>query len=83
MISVDKVLHFAVCFMIAAVEAMIMRASDVSVAWCSLAGFAAAMLIGVGKEVYDYYVRKTGFDKNDLLADASGALLAALFCLGL
>lgn len=34
-------------------------------------------------KIYGFYVRKTGFDKQYLMADAVGAVLTSLFVLGM
>lgn len=77
-IGVDKVLHLVVSFLITAVLAMLVKHFEPNVPNLNCAAFAAivAFCIGVGKEVYDLFVRKTTFNGKDLLADAVGCLLA-------
>lgn len=84
MIKTDKVLHFVACFCIVAVVALLCYGvfgfnKVVSI----LVALGTSLLTGVAKEVYDFYVRKTGFDKQDLMVDAIGAVLASLFTLGM
>lgn len=82
MLKVDKVLHFVACFLICAVTALVLYGvAEWPKALCVLSGVAASLGAGVLKEVFDKYVRKTGFDKSDLMADAIGAGLAGLFTL--
>lgn len=82
MLKVDKVLHFVACFVICAVVALVSYGvSEWPKEVSCLTGLVAAMGVGVLKEVFDKYVRKTGFDKSDLMADAIGAGLAFLFTL--
>lgn len=84
MIKTDKVLHFVACFVIAAFVALLgFGVLELSKAVSILLGLVVSLAAGVAKEVYDKYVRKTGFDKQDLLADAAGAVLASLFALGM
>lgn len=84
MIKADKVLHFVACFVIAAfVTLLTFGVFGFSKPLAIVSGLGVSLLTGVGKEVFDYYIRKTGFDKFDLLADAVGAVLASLFALGM
>lgn len=84
MIKTDKLLHFVVCFIIAALGALLGFGVFGLGKWVAiLCGFGLSFLVGVGKEVFDKYVRKTGFDKQDLLADAAGAMMASLFAIGM
>lgn len=84
MIKTDKVLHFVACFVIAAFGALLSFGVLGLEKWAAiLCGLGVSLLVGVAKETYDYYFRKTGFDKQDLLADATGAVLASLFALGM
>lgn len=84
MIKTDKILHFAICFCITGIVALLCYgAFELSKATSILAGFGVSLVIGIAKEAYDYYISKTGFDKQDILADVSGAVLASLFTLGM
>ena len=64
----DKTKHFIVCFIVAFVCGWTLGPS---------AGFALAMAIGIGKEIYD---RSRGgiFDILDIRADALGAMTATI-----
>lgn len=46
-----------------------------------LAGFALAVLIGFGKELYDEAQEGNTFDWHDLLADVAGAAAGAVMIL--
>lgn len=83
-LKTDKVLHFAASFVITALAALLLfgvaglpKAAAIAIA------LAIAAVAGVGKELFDKYVRKTGFDKQDLMADGIGAVLAAICALGM
>ena len=65
----DKMLHFLCGFLCALV---------VSAFSTPYYGFASAVLIGVAKEVYDFF-KYGAFDKKDLFATLLGGLLAALY----
>ena len=60
----DKILHFAVCLVLAAAITIIRG-------W--LPAFLIVMLIGLAKEIYDE-AHYQGFDWKDLVADAAGTL---------
>lgn len=80
----DKVLHFVCSFVIVAlVDLTLYGVADLSKVVSIVCALAVAFLCGVGKEIFDKYVRKTGFNKQDLMADAIGAVLAALFTIGM
>lgn len=73
----DKILHFlaceTICFAVV-ILGLIIGLGD----YCIAAGVIVALLAGIGKEIYD---RKKGgvFDFNDILADAAGILVGAVF----
>jgi len=48
------------------------------VAWSINFGIAMAILVGVVKEFYDLYIKKSKFSIGDLVADAVGIVLAYL-----
>lgn len=79
-LQIDKYIHGAVCFSLVAVAALLCHGvfGIGSKAACGLIGVVVAMLIGVGKETYDYYFRKTGFSLGDLAADGVGAVVGFL-----
>lgn len=68
-ISNDKMLHFLCGFLCALV---------VSAFSTPYLGFASAVLIGVAKEVYDFF-KDGAFDSKDLLATLIGGSMAALY----
>ena len=49
--------------------------------WSVNFGIAIAVIVGVVKELYDLYVKKSKFSIGDLLADILGIILAGLFLL--
>lgn len=77
--GLDKALHFGVCFLIVAVVALICYGVlDMPKMASSLAGVCVGVVLGFGKEVFDKYVRLTGFDWSDIVADVCGVVLAFL-----
>jgi uncharacterized protein YfiM (DUF2279 family) len=48
------------------------------VAWSVNFGVACAILVGVAKEFYDLYVKKSKFSIADLIADGLGIAIAFL-----
>jgi uncharacterized protein YfiM (DUF2279 family) len=46
--------------------------------WSVNFGIAMAIIIGVAKEFYDLYVKKSKFSVGDLVADAIGIIVAYL-----
>lgn len=80
----DKVLHFAASFIIVALVALTLYGvADLPKVMSIVCALGVAFICGVGKELYDKFIRKTGFDTSDLIADAIGAVLAALFTIGM
>ena len=68
----DKILHFAVCFILAALTALI--TSNIIIGWSS------AFIAGLAKELYDRYSYGL-FDIKDLIADVLGATCGILILL--
>ena len=52
------------------------------VAWSINFGIAMAILVGVAKEFFDLYVKKSKFSVGDILADVAG-IVAAMGVFGL
>ena len=48
------------------------------IAWSVNFGIACSVLVGVVKEFYDLYIKKSKFSIADLVADAVGIVLAYL-----
>jgi uncharacterized protein YfiM (DUF2279 family) len=48
------------------------------VAWSINFGIACAILVGVAKEFFDLYIKKSKFSIGDLVADGAGILIAIL-----
>lgn len=69
----DKYIHYNVCLVIACV---IMRVLPLPTWLRFVIAVSATILIGVAKEVYDYFDYGL-FDCKDLLADCAGAVTGA------
>lgn len=65
----DKIIHFIVCFVLAAFTALI--TNSIIIGWLS------AVVVGVAKELYDRYSYGV-FDIYDLIADVLGATCGIL-----
>lgn len=74
-IGTDKLLHFNVCLFVAYLSARLLPCCTVE---RMLVGFAFAVLIGVGKELYDEGQEGNTFDWGDLLSDVAGAAVGAM-----
>ena len=75
----DKVYHFFCCYtamLTFTVIAIIKWESPV--AWSVNFGIAMAILVGVVKEFYDLYIKKSKFSVADLVADGFGIIIAIL-----
>lgn len=68
-IAKDKKLHFIICAGIALLVGLIFKSV--------IAGAFIAYFIGMLKELYDVFVKKSNWDKLDLLADLLGAATGA------
>ena len=77
-IGTDKLLHFNACLFVAYLTARLLPCNSVE---RMLAGFAFAVLIGFGKELYDEGNEGNTFDWHDLLADVAGAAVGAMMIL--
>ncbi|WP_163309133.1 hypothetical protein [Dysgonomonas sp. 521] len=60
--NIDKVLHFIVGLLLA------------QLAYLCVWFIVLPLLIGIAKELYDKYVRKTGFNWLDIVATALGCM---------
>lgn len=78
----DKVIHAAVSFLLTAILALVIKAtnSEASNLVCGAFAGIVVMCIGAAKEVYDKFTGGCA-DPKDLLADAGGCLVAMLFSL--
>lgn len=77
-IGTDKLLHFDACLFVAYLTARLLPCCMVE---RMLAGFAFAVLIGFGKELYDEAQEGNTFDWHDLLADVAGAAVGVMMIL--
>jgi VanZ family protein len=78
----DKLYHF-ICSYTAMLTftALAIIKFGAPVQWSINFGIACAVLVGVVKEFYDLYIKKSKFSIADLVADAIGILLAAAILL--
>lgn len=66
----DKIKHTAINYIIVVA---------LSLLWCTIGAILAAVIVSVGKEIYDKYkTNATGFDLRDLIADGVGIVLGVL-----
>ena len=75
----DKVYHFFCSYtaMLTFTSIAIIKWES-PVAWSINFGIAMAILVGVAKEFYDLYVKKSKFSIGDLIADVVGVIIAYL-----
>jgi len=75
----DKIYHFFCSYtaMLTFTSIAIIKWES-PVAWSINFGIAMAILVGVVKEFYDLYIKKSKFSIGDLVADAVGIVLAYL-----
>ena len=75
----DKVYHFFCSYTaMLTFTALAIIKWESPVAWSINFGVAMAILVGVIKEFYDLYVKKSKFSIGDLIADGVGILTAIL-----
>ena len=66
----DKIKHTAINYIIVVA---------LSLLWCTIGAILTAVVVSVGKEIYDKYkTNATGFDLRDLIADGVGIVLGVL-----
>lgn len=78
----DKVYHFFCSYtaMLTFTTVAIIK-FDAPIQWSVNFGIAMAVIVGVVKELYDLYIKKSKFSVADLFADAVGIIVAGLFLL--
>jgi len=75
----DKVKHFFCSYTaMLTFTAIAIIKWESPVAWSITFGIAMAILVGVIKEFYDLYIKKSKFSVADLVADAVGIIIAYL-----
>lgn len=81
-ITLDKVLHFVITFIIAAVLTFAVKGAEITQPGilCGVYAAIVTMCIAIGKEVYDSF-HGTSFDWMDILADFLGAILVVILAL--
>ena len=79
-VTKDKVIHFAVCFLIT----LCVFFFGMTFGYAAL-GFGIAVALGFGKELFDKYIKKTYFDWGDIVFDiwggCVGVIVSALVCI--
>ena len=75
----DKVYHFLCCYtaMLTFTTVAIIKWES-PITWSINFGIACAVLVGVIKEFYDLYIKKSKFSVADLVADGAGISIAFL-----
>ena len=75
----DKVYHFFCSYtaMLTFTSIAIIK-HGAPIGWSINFGIAMAILVGVVKEFYDLYIKKSKFSIGDLVADAIGIIVAYL-----
>ena len=75
----DKVKHFFCSYTaMLTFTALAIIKWESPVAWSINFGVAMAILVGVAKEFYDLYVKKSKFSVGDIIADVLGIAIAFL-----
>ena len=75
----DKVYHFFCCYTaMLTFTAIAIIKWESPVAWSVNFGIAMAILVGVAKEFFDLYVKKSKFSVGDIIADVLGIAIAIL-----
>ena len=75
----DKVYHFFCCYTaMLTFTAIAIIKWESPVAWSVNFGVAMAILVGVAKEFFDLYIKKSKFSVADLVADVAGIAIAIL-----
>lgn len=77
----DKVYHFFCSYtaMLTFTTVAIIK-FGAPIQWSINFGIAMAVLVGVVKECYDLYIKKSKFSVGDLVADVAGIVAAMLLC---
>ena len=73
----DKVYHFFCSYtvMLTFMSIAIIK-FDAPIQWSVNFGIATAVIVGVVKEFYDLYIKKSKFSIGDIVADVAGIALA-------
>lgn len=68
--EIDKIKHTAINYIIVVA---------LSLLWCNIGAILTAVVVSVGKEIYDSYkANATGFDLRDLIADGVGIVFGLI-----
>lgn len=76
-VSRDKILHFAVCAVVALILAIVIALLSKDFLCSAVAGIYSGTAIGVGKEYGDYKAVGNRWDWYDMVADILGAIAGA------
>ena len=76
--KIDKILHFAFCCACAIIVSTFIAHFCTSPTPAILAGFLAALALGMGKEFGDYRARGNNWSKTDLFFDLIGAIVGSM-----
>ena len=75
----DKVYHFFCCYTaMLTFTAIAIIKWESPITWSVNFGIACAVLVGVAKEFFDLYVKKSKFSVGDIIADVLGIAIAIL-----
>ena len=75
----DKVYHFFCCYTaMLTFTALAIIKYGAPIGWSINFGIAMAILVGVAKEFFDLYVKKSKFSIGDIIADVLGIAIAFL-----
>ena len=73
----DKVYHFFCCYTaMLTFTAIAIIKWESPISWSVDFGIAMAILVGVLKEFYDLYIKKSKFSVADIVADIAGIVVA-------
>ena len=75
MITLDKLHHLVYCYAIAITAAFCLSFINTDL---MLLGSLAGIIAGIGKELFDKYIKHTVFDKKDLYASIWGSLAGGI-----
>ncbi|MFV2056935.1 MAG: hypothetical protein ACC707_10730 [Thiohalomonadales bacterium] len=78
-IAPDKIKHFSVSLGISAASAAHYKhKNDADACKSAAIGFGLSMSVGIGKETYDKFIKKTFWDWGDMAANLVGSTLGSL-----
>ena len=78
-LSNDKLQHFVVCFLLAAIVSVIVALISKNAGAAMFADASSGMALGVGKEYGDEKASENFWDWKDINADALGSIIGSCF----